>query len=362
MHLPRQLSFTLGLLSLSLAGSAIAVPAPAPAPQATAAAILPRIRGGEWINYTTLTGFFLQDESATVPGTFDYSTTNFGLINRTYPTDDENRPGWTQWQKFEHYVWRLNRGSGRNVQYKVLYLGRHGEGYHNVAESYYGTPLWNCYWSLQDGNGTSVWADAKVTPNGVAQAVKANTFWANAIRTTKTPLPESYYSSPLTRCLQTANITFSTLTLPSSKPFIPTVKEFFREGISGHTCDRRGTKSYIESAFPGYVIEQGFTETDELWRPLLTEVAADQDVRSKRVLDDVFGSDDATYVSVTSHSGEIASLLRVLKHRVFSLSTGQVIPVLVKAETIASGAPDTTTLPWSAISTCTSPAASTTTA
>ena len=46
-------------------------------------------------------------------------------------------------QKFEHYVWRLNRGSGRNVQYKVLYLGRHGEGYHNVAESYYGTPLWN---------------------------------------------------------------------------------------------------------------------------------------------------------------------------------------------------------------------------
>ena len=46
-------------------------------------------------------------------------------------------------QKFEHYVWRLNRGSGRKVQYKVLYLGRHGEGYHNVAESYYGTPLWN---------------------------------------------------------------------------------------------------------------------------------------------------------------------------------------------------------------------------
>jgi len=30
---------------------------------------------------------------------------------------------------------------------------------------------------------------------------------------------------PLTRCLQTANITFSTLDLPSGKPFIPTVKE-----------------------------------------------------------------------------------------------------------------------------------------
>ena len=221
--------------------------------------------------------------------------------------------------------------------------------------------------------------------------------WANAIKTTKTPLPESYYSSPLTRCLQTANITFSSLPLPNGRHFIPTVKEFFREGISGHTCDRRGTKSYIQSSFPGYVIEEGFTETDELWKPLLAEVREDQDIRSKKVLDDVFGSDDSTYVSVTSHSGEIASLLRgtsslsfphyyypsspsflcflsnfifargvdnciVLGHRVFSLGTGQVIPVLVKAETIASGAPATTTLPWSAISTCTSPAASTTTA
>ncbi|KAH9213634.1 histidine phosphatase superfamily [Leptodontidium sp. 2 PMI_412] len=353
MHLPLLLS--LGLASLTLA-------APAPAPEPTAAALLPRIRGTEWINYTTLTGFFLQDESDTVPGGFDYSTTNFGLINRTYPTDDENRPEWTQWQKFEHYVWRLNRGSGRNVQYKVLYMGRHGEGYHNVAESYYGTPLWNCYWSLQDGNGTSVWADAKVTPNGVAQAVKANAFWANAIKTTKTPLPESYYSSPLTRCLQTANLTFSGLDLPSGRPFVPTVKEFFREGISGHTCDRRSTKSYIQSTFPSYAIEEGFTETDELWKPLLAEVSQDQDIRSKKVLDDVFDSDDSTYVSVTSHSGEIASLLRVLKHRVFSLSTGQVIPVLVKAETIAANPPATTTLPWSAISTCTSPAASTTTA
>ena len=135
-----------------------------------------------------------------------------------------------------------------------------------------------------------------------------------------------------------------------------------------------------------------------MWKPLLAEVREDQDIRSKKVLDDVFGSDDSTYVSVTSHSGEIASLLRgicscfplfksrsrchilgvllgfslkfargadnriVLNHRVFSLGTGQVIPVLVKAETIASGAPATTTLPWSAISTCSSPAASTTTA
>lgn len=70
---------------------------------------------------------------------------NFGLINRAYDTDAEYDPGHekTQWQRFEHKVFRLNRESGRNVQYKVLYMGRHGEGYHNVAEAYYGTPAWD---------------------------------------------------------------------------------------------------------------------------------------------------------------------------------------------------------------------------
>ena len=116
-----------------------------------------------YINYTTITGFFLQDDPKTVSSTFDYvcspsfrlqagnanqtlqTATNFGLINQTYDTDAEYDPQHkkTQWQRFEHKVFRLNRQSGRNVQYKVLYMGRHGEGYHNAAESFYGTPAWN---------------------------------------------------------------------------------------------------------------------------------------------------------------------------------------------------------------------------
>ncbi|EHL00129.1 putative phosphomutase PMU1 [Glarea lozoyensis 74030] len=196
----------------------------------------------DYVNYTTVTGFFLQDEASTVPGTFDY---------------------------FEHYVDTLNQRSGRNVDYKVLFMGRHGEGYHNVAESYYGTPAWNCYWSL----------------------------------------------------------------------VVPTVKEYFREGISGHTCDRRSTKSYIRKTFPTFEIEKGFSEQDLLFKPHFAEQPVDQDIRTKAVLDDVFGNDSNTWLSITSHSGETASLLRVLKHRVFSLSTGSVIPVLVKAETIKGTAP-----------------------
>lgn len=72
---------------------------------------------------------------------------NFGLINRTYPTDKRFDPAGekTQWQRFEAWVKYMNSGchKSRNVQYKVLFFGRHGEGWHNAAESFYGTPAWN---------------------------------------------------------------------------------------------------------------------------------------------------------------------------------------------------------------------------
>jgi hypothetical protein len=37
----------------------------------------------------------------------------------------------------------LNNCSRTNIRYKLLYVGRHGEGYHNVAEDFYGTPAWD---------------------------------------------------------------------------------------------------------------------------------------------------------------------------------------------------------------------------
>jgi len=156
--------------------------------------------------------------------------------------------------------------------------------------------------------------------------------------------------------LQTAEITFSGLDLPAKYPFVPTVKELLREGISIHTCDHRRSKSYIEEKFPSYVIEADFSEDDELWNGVTKEVPDAQDVRSKKWLDQVFHEDDSTWISVTSHSGEIASTLRVLGHQVFSLATGAVIPVLVKAKFLpASEKPPPTPISWTASSHCTSP-------
>lgn len=264
-----------------------------------------------YINYTTITGYFLQDDPSTNATSFDFKSTNFGLINRTYATDgNHHHHNLTQWQRFERQVSQFNRDAPNGTQYKLLYMGRHGDGYHNDAEAYYGTPAWDCYYSELDGNSTVTWSDAHLSPLGVTQALAVNAFWASEIECQRIPTPQSYYTSPLTRCLQTANYTFNGLDLPAKHPFVPEVKEYFRESISGHTCDRRSNETYIHDSFPNYMIESGFTENDQLWEALHGETNNDQDIRSKKVLDQVFSTDRSTYISITSHSGEIGSILR----------------------------------------------------
>lgn len=76
------------------------------------------------------------------------------------------------------------------------------------------------------------------------------------------------------------------------------------------------------------------------------------DARLKAFLDDVFTHDSSTFISFTSHSGAIGSILRVLGHREFRLQTGGAIPVLVKAETITGNPPVTSLVPSTSASAC----------
>ncbi|MCJ1402910.1 hypothetical protein MMC11_006131 [Xylographa trunciseda] len=280
--------------------------------------------------YSTVSGYFLQDDTETDPTTFDYTALNFGL--KAFPNaPEEVKP---RWQMFEERVRSLNDYSDPSVQYKVLFLGRHGQGVHNVAEAQYGTQAWDCKWSLLETDGTLSWADAHLTPLGIAQAQTAHDFWATQLADQKMPAPQSYYTSPLDRCLMTAQITFSELELPVERPFVPTVKELVRETIGLHACDRRSSKTYIHTHYPSYIIEPTLTENDELWSADLRESDSAIDLRLMDLLDDIFEHDKNTWMSFTSHSGAIAGLLRVLGHRPFPLLTGAVIPVLVRAELV----------------------------
>ncbi|KAM3460660.1 hypothetical protein NHJ6243_005716 [Beauveria neobassiana] len=316
---------------------------------------------GKTIKYSSVPGYFLQDDTATDPSKFDYAEHNLGLIERSYPTDKSYDSDGikTQWQRFALWVAHLNNNCHKDsgVRFKVLVMGRHGQGYHNAAESYYGTPAWNCYWAELDGNGTSTWADPKLTPQGLAEASKASAFYKTRFQEHGMPFFESYYSSPLTRCVQTAQGTFAGLALPAARPFAPIIKELFRESISIHTCDHRSNKTYIRSIAPQFTFEAGFTEEDELWRGKQGqgETSDGQKARNKVVLDDVFTNDANTWISITSHSGEIASLLSVLNHRKFGLQTGQIIPVLVKAEIVDRPTTTSSIVSFTPEATCNAP-------
>ncbi|KAL8852265.1 MAG: hypothetical protein Q9221_002867 [Calogaya cf. arnoldii] len=95
--------------------------------------------------YSIVTGYFLQDEDATVAENFDFMSKDFGLLKKDYKADASLDPGGekTQWQRFEREVTRLNDEAAEGTVYKVLYMARHGQGVHNVAERKYGTAEWD---------------------------------------------------------------------------------------------------------------------------------------------------------------------------------------------------------------------------
>ncbi|KAF2767646.1 phosphoglycerate mutase-like protein [Teratosphaeria nubilosa] len=283
--------------------------------------------------YESVPAFFIQDDPATDPETYDFRKHNFGLIDRSYDSDSPDDVKLTQWERFNQYLNHLSATSPAGVKYKLFYAGRHGQGDHNVAESFYGTKAWDAYWSKLEGNGTVVWADAHLTDVGEEQAREAAAFLGEQFAWAKMPMPQRYYVSPLYRCLQTARLTYAGLESRPDRPFKPVIREMLREVMGEHTCDRRSRRSFLETEFPRWEFEEGFTEADELWLPDHRETHEEIDGRTRRALDGIFGEegDEAVVVvSTTTHSGQIASLLRVVGHRVFGLPTGGMIPVLVK--------------------------------
>jgi broad specificity phosphatase PhoE len=257
---------------------------------------------------------------------------NFGLIDRAYDTDTDGDA--KPWERFERYARHLNSQASPGTSYKVLFLGRHGQGWHNVAESKYGTKAWDCYWALLDGADGITWSDANLTSLGQQQARDANALWKEKLPE-GIPPPETYYVSPLTRTIQTADLSFEGLDLPGDKPYKPLIKELLREALGVHTCDRRATASHIKETFPHVTLEPGFSEADLLWEADYREPRGPRKYRLAQLLDDVFAHDDGVFLSFTSHSGAIVSILQAIDHRLFALETGGVIPVFVKAEKVS---------------------------
>jgi broad specificity phosphatase PhoE len=300
----------------------------------------------KYYKYSTVTGYFLQDETSTDPASFDFATQNLGLIDRAYDTDlSLQGRNISQWYRFAHKLHTLNQAAPDGTRYILAYIARHGEGWHNRAEKKYGTKAWDCYWSTLDGDGETFWADAHITDKGVSQALAVHSFWKRKIAERSILAPEKFFVSPLDRCLRTAQLTWTDIKLSAQHPFDPEVKELLREAIGIHTCDRRSNKTYIQSTYP-YRIKPEFVEEDPLWLPDLRESDSALTARLKRLLDDIFEHHNDTIFSLTSHGGAVGALLRAVGHREFPLRTGAVMPVLIKAEVFHGKEPEVPIDPW----------------
>lgn len=242
-----------------------------------------------------------------------------------------------------------------------------------MAESYYGTPAWNCYWSLLNTDGNITWVrprlsshedeeadkyqgpDPLLTPLGEEQAAAANAGWKEQIKD-GAPLPQVFYSSPFRRAASTLDITWRDILL--NKGYLPVIKEQWRENIGLHTCDARSNKSVIAETYrespssdlplnvlltlPLYLycltlmpahftFEPSFTEHDPYWDATYIETDTQRAVRMRMALNDIFANDARTFISITCHSGVINAFFLATGHRPFQVQTGGFVPVVLKA-------------------------------
>ncbi|KAF8748953.1 Phosphoglycerate mutase family [Rhizoctonia solani] len=312
-----------------------------------------RVPKARTFTYEVVPGYFIQTDPSTVPATVGPNPPAFGLIANTSAT---------YWSDFKANITKLQKNAPKKVKYAVFWFGRHGQGWHNLAESTYGTAAWDDYWSELNGDGNITWGpDALLTDLGKQQAQLAHNTWVTELgKPDPVPLPTKLFSSPMSRAASTLDITFTGILLTESgkkDKVRPYVMEGLREVLGVHTCDKRRTKTYIRQTYKNFGIESGFTEEvsyllssagflaplittgsfnvkDELWTADHRETNDETDARLRRTLDAIFdrllGPKDI-FISVTAHSGAISSALRVLGHRAYSLPTGGVIPVVIKA-------------------------------
>lgn len=224
-----------------------------------------------------------------------------------------------------------------DAMYKLVILGRHGEGFHNVAEAKYGSEEWDDYWSRQNCDEDMCWGpDANLTQTGELQAEVRHQSWLLEQREGLL-MPGKFYSSPLSRALRTAEVTFA---LNSDRHAKLSVLEDLREIIGVHTCDERSSRAELSARFPFARFSKRFSDRDLLWSPTIRETDKQVQKRAVRVLQQIFDHEcrrkeaynkqrSSPVISITSHSGLIRSLLAVLQHAPVQLPTGGAIPLVV---------------------------------
>lgn len=273
--------------------------------------------------FSIVPGIFKQSLPETDATKFDTIKEHFGII-----------PNWDDIIKKLNEL--NNQVNSNEIQYKLMFLARHGQGYHNVKHNE-NPQLWDDYWSHLNTDGKIVWGpDPELTELGIEQAKDNNIAWNQEIinninKNKKLIIPTKFFTSPFRRSIDTLINTWNNIIdLQKIKPLI---QENWRETIGDHTCDKRSTRSIIVEKYQslGFIIESDFEEEDIYWKSDWRESVAEQAIRQNKGLQQLFNDNPFDQiVSITSHSGSIRTQLLVLGHRPFAIGTGGMIPVFVK--------------------------------
>ncbi|CAH6721312.1 putative probable phosphoglycerate mutase ARB_03491 [[Candida] jaroonii] len=278
-------------------------------------------------DFEVVPGFFKQCDDSTDDLKFNYALEDLGRLK--------------SWEDIQKDLKSLNENADDNVCYKLIFCSRHGQGYHNTIVDKYGFDEWNRYWHKQTHDGDIEFGpDAMLTERGIKQAEENHQVWKDQVAK-GAPIPSKFFVSPLQRSSWTLVKTWTGIKPDSIHPV---VTQNIRETCGVNLCDKRSSKTIITERFGkyGFEFEPGFTEEDEFFDPNERESLHHHALRTNDFLQSLFDADlngekvdksqaiENTFISTTSHAGTIRTFIIVTGHRHFTISTGGMIPIVVK--------------------------------
>ncbi|CAF1192489.1 unnamed protein product [Didymodactylos carnosus] len=221
------------------------------------------------------------------------------------------------WNDYYSYYSNLVSDSNNNKQYryKTLYLIRHGQGKHNLAESTYGSVKWEAELAQLDD-----YLDAQLTDLGNKQAEILLNYVQDGVENDGLKI-DYVVVSPLSRAIQTAldgvypalinNNKIKSIDSASKNQSVPIVAfEYARETIGRHTCDKRNSKTILQQRFSSVNFDYLLDEEDALWTQM-RETYAQEILRAGKLLKILF---ELPYknIAVVAHSGILRCITKQL--------------------------------------------------
>ncbi|KAI8818639.1 histidine phosphatase superfamily [Fimicolochytrium jonesii] len=275
------------------------------------------------IRYEAVQGYFEQSDPGTDGSAFPLIPVALGLVDKS-----ESR-----WEKTFRRLRVLQEKVGKKGVVKLLFLQRHGQGEHNVAEAKYGKEAWDSYYSK-----LPFYFDASLTPLGISQlAQNADNLFAE-INEHKLALPSLIVTSPLSRCLNTTRLVWGKIT---QNKYDPKAIEFLREQYGDHTCDQRRTRTELSKRFPEVDFTDLVTDEDSLWEKDVREPDEHVIERVRAVFDGLFSLPETSsgetldvltsekLIGIVCHGGIIESSIHITGHRDFPVPPGGMLPMVV---------------------------------